>query len=85
MSLLEPTKLTTASKGEGDQRSIILIPRSAHGTNPVTASTAGFETKVKEEFSMESSQLIQILRVRLTRTNLALRLKSMVRELPGLW
>ena len=36
------------SKGEGDQRSIILIPRSAHGTNPATASTAGFETKVKE-------------------------------------
>ncbi len=32
------------SKGELD-RDIILIPRSAHGTNPATATVAGFETK----------------------------------------
>jgi glycine dehydrogenase len=31
--------------GEGDQRNIILIPRSAHGTNPATAAVCGFETK----------------------------------------
>jgi len=36
------------SKGEGDQRDVVLIPRSAHGTNPATASMAGFETKVKD-------------------------------------
>jgi glycine dehydrogenase len=32
-------------RGEGDQRNIILIPKSAHGTNPATASVCGFETK----------------------------------------
>jgi glycine dehydrogenase len=31
--------------GEGESRNIILIPRSAHGTNPATATQAGFETK----------------------------------------
>ena len=35
-----------ASKGESDQRKIILIPTSAHGTNPATATMAGFDTKV---------------------------------------
>mgnify|MGYP000285958943 CR=1 FL=1 len=34
-----------ADNGEGEQRNIVLIPRSAHGTNPATASMAGFETK----------------------------------------
>jgi glycine dehydrogenase len=33
-------------KGEGESRNIILIPKSAHGTNPATASMAGFETKL---------------------------------------
>ncbi len=33
--------------GEADQRDIILIPRSAHGTNPATAAMAGFETFTK--------------------------------------
>jgi glycine dehydrogenase len=33
-------------KGENDpKRDIILIPHSAHGTNPATATMAGFETK----------------------------------------
>jgi glycine dehydrogenase len=32
-------------RGEGDQRNIVIIPRSAHGTNPATATMAGFETK----------------------------------------
>lgn len=30
---------------EEDQRNIVLIPRSAHGTNPATATMAGFITK----------------------------------------
>ncbi len=30
---------------EGEARNIVLIPRSAHGTNPATATMAGFETK----------------------------------------
>ncbi|MAX67848.1 MAG: aminomethyl-transferring glycine dehydrogenase subunit GcvPB [Bacteriovoracaceae bacterium] len=34
-----------ADKGEQQSRDIILIPRSAHGTNPATATMAGFETK----------------------------------------
>ena len=32
-------------KGEGDQRNVIIIPRSAHGTNPATATMAGYESK----------------------------------------
>ncbi len=31
--------------GEEKTRNILLIPRSAHGTNPATATMAGFETK----------------------------------------
>lgn len=33
-------------RGEGETRNIVLIPRSAHGTNPATATMAGFETKM---------------------------------------
>ena len=33
------------SRGEGTQRQILLIPRSAHGTNPASAAMAGIETK----------------------------------------
>jgi glycine dehydrogenase len=32
------------SRGEGDSRDIIIIPRSAHGTNPATATMAGYDT-----------------------------------------
>lgn len=32
-------------RGEEAQRRILLIPRSAHGTNPATATYAGYETK----------------------------------------
>lgn len=32
-------------RGEETQRRILLIPRSAHGTNPATATYAGYETK----------------------------------------
>lgn len=33
------------ARGEESRRDIILIPASAHGTNPATATMAGFETK----------------------------------------
>ncbi len=33
------------NKGEADTRNLLLIPRSAHGTNPATATMAGFDTK----------------------------------------
>lgn len=33
-------------RGEGDTRNVIIIPRSAHGTNPATATMAGYTTKV---------------------------------------
>lgn len=33
------------NNGEAATRNILLIPRSAHGTNPATATMAGFETK----------------------------------------
>jgi len=32
-------------RGEADSRNIVIIPRSAHGTNPATATMAGFATK----------------------------------------
>jgi glycine dehydrogenase len=32
-------------RNEGQQRDIILIPRSAHGTNPATATMAGYQAK----------------------------------------
>lgn len=32
--------------GEGDQRNVVIIPRSAHGTNPATATMAGYQSKV---------------------------------------
>ncbi|TDJ07441.1 MAG: glycine dehydrogenase, partial [Deltaproteobacteria bacterium] len=32
-------------KDRGENRDVILIPRTAHGTNPATATMAGFETK----------------------------------------
>ena len=34
------------NNGESEIRNILLIPRSAHGTNPATASMAGYETKI---------------------------------------
>ena len=34
------------AKGEGEQRRIVLIPDSAHGTNPATAAMCGFDIKV---------------------------------------
>lgn len=37
-------------RGEGDKRRLILIPRSAHGTNPATAAVAGFESKEENGF-----------------------------------
>lgn len=33
-------------RGEGEQRNVIIIPRSAHGTNPATATMAGYQSKV---------------------------------------
>ncbi len=32
------------SRGEGDQRRLVLVPDSAHGTNPATSTLVGFET-----------------------------------------
>lgn len=32
-------------RGEADIRNVIIIPRSAHGTNPATATMAGYESK----------------------------------------
>lgn len=33
-------------RGEADSRNVIIIPRSAHGTNPATATMAGYQSKV---------------------------------------
>lgn len=33
-------------RGEGDKRNVIIIPRSAHGTNPATATMAGYNSRI---------------------------------------
>lgn len=33
-------------RGEGEQRNVVIIPRSAHGTNPASATMAGYQSKV---------------------------------------
>ena len=38
------TRAYHRSRGEGDQRSKVLIPDSAHGTNPATATMVGYTT-----------------------------------------
>ncbi|HUZ90920.1 MAG TPA: aminomethyl-transferring glycine dehydrogenase subunit GcvPB [Methylocella sp.] len=38
-------KAAIAAKGEGDTRKIVLVPESAHGTNPASAAGAGFEVR----------------------------------------
>jgi glycine dehydrogenase subunit 2 len=34
-----------ASRGEGEQRRVVLVPDSAHGSNPATASMAGYQVR----------------------------------------
>jgi glycine dehydrogenase subunit 2 len=38
-------KAAIAAKGEADTRKIVLVPESAHGTNPATAALLGFAVK----------------------------------------
>ena len=38
-------KAAIAAKGEGATRKIVLVPESAHGTNPATAAFIGFTVK----------------------------------------
>ena len=38
------TRAFHRSRGEGEQRSKVLVPDSAHGTNPATASMVGYQT-----------------------------------------
>lgn len=38
-------KANHESRGEGDQRTIVLIPDSAHGTNPASAARCGYDVR----------------------------------------
>ena len=38
-------KAAIAAKGEGESRRVVLVPESAHGTNPATAALLGFVVK----------------------------------------
>lgn len=52
------------SRGEGDTRTTVIIPRSAHGTNPASATMAGYETRLIEALpngEMNIAQLKEIL------------------------
>jgi glycine dehydrogenase subunit 2 len=45
MTCLMMIKAYHASRGEGDKRRYILVPDSAHGTNPASAARCGYEVK----------------------------------------
>ncbi|MCG5234776.1 aminomethyl-transferring glycine dehydrogenase subunit GcvPB [Xanthobacter oligotrophicus] len=38
-------KAAHASRGEGDARHVVLVPESAHGTNPATAALIGYQVR----------------------------------------
>ncbi len=38
-------KAAIEAKGEGATRNVVLVPESAHGTNPATAALIGFEVQ----------------------------------------
>jgi glycine dehydrogenase subunit 2 len=38
-------KAAIAARGEGAQRNVVLVPESAHGTNPATAALIGFSVR----------------------------------------
>ena len=38
-------KAAIAARGEGETRNVVLVPESAHGTNPATAALLGFRVK----------------------------------------
>ena len=45
MTCLMLIKAYHESRGEGEQRSVILVPDSAHGTNPASAARCGYSVK----------------------------------------
>ncbi len=47
-------------RGESDQRRVIIIPRSAHGTNPATATMAGYEIYTVEALPSGEMNIDQI-------------------------
>lgn len=47
-------------RGEADKRRVIIIPRSAHGTNPATATMAGYEIYTVEALPNGEMNLDQI-------------------------
>ena len=47
-------------RGESEQRRVIIIPRSAHGTNPATATMAGYEIHLIEALPNGEMNLDQI-------------------------
>lgn len=46
--------------GQADQRRVVIIPRSAHGTNPATATMAGYEIYTVEALANGEMNLDQI-------------------------
>lgn len=46
--------------GQQDTRKVLLIPRSAHGTNPATATVAGYDIKIIEATAAGEMNLDQI-------------------------
>jgi glycine dehydrogenase subunit 2 len=43
--LVRPARIRSALEARGDAREVVLVPESAHGTNPATAAFAGYRVE----------------------------------------
>lgn len=67
-----------ADRGEGNNRRFILIPKSAHGTNPATATVAGYENKIKDDGLDWGIKLVEANELGIVNIN---QIKDLVKEL----
>jgi glycine dehydrogenase subunit 2 len=69
-------KSAIAARGEGASLTVVLIPQSAHGTNPATAALLGFSVRVVPAaedgtvriYSVQVEELVALARSRVTRS-----------------
>ncbi|MDJ1157843.1 aminomethyl-transferring glycine dehydrogenase subunit GcvPB [Chelatococcus sp. SYSU_G07232] len=57
-------KAAIAAKGEGATRRVVLVPDSAHGTNPATAALLGFEVKAvpaREDGTVDPAEVARLV------------------------
>jgi glycine dehydrogenase subunit 2 len=47
--------IRSALEARGDKREVVLVPESAHGTNPATAAFAGYRSRTSRPTSAAAS------------------------------